>query len=117
MGSENVMTGQILAGRLALRVSEAAAVIGVSSAFLRLEITRGNLNATRLGRRIVLMRVELEQYLASRQTVPRARGGQSVGGANTEVAGARARSQRDSKREQRPNSEADARALESGGTR
>jgi excisionase family DNA binding protein len=62
-------TDEILAGRLAFKLTDAAALIGVSEAYLRLELTRGNLNATRLGRRIVLTRSELERYLASHQTL------------------------------------------------
>ncbi len=54
--------------RMAFRVPEAAALIGVSAAYVRLELARGNLKATRLGRRIALMRAELERYLASHQT-------------------------------------------------
>ena len=74
-----------LTNRMAFRVAESAALIGVSAAFLRLEIARGNLNATRLGRRIVLMRTELERYLASRQTTTAARGGRSVDGADMDA--------------------------------
>jgi excisionase family DNA binding protein len=68
VGAVSVMNSEILGGRMAFRISEAAVLIGVSTAFLRLEIARGNLKATRLGRRIVLTRAELERYLASRQT-------------------------------------------------
>lgn len=87
MTTGSVASGEILAGRLAFRVTEAAALIGVSTAFMRLEIARGNLNATRLGRRIVLMRTELERYLTSRQTVTGVRGGRSVEGAHMDSAG------------------------------
>jgi len=69
MGTSITETGKAT-DRMAFRVTEAAVLIGVSTAFLRLELTRGNLKATRLGRRIVLMRGELERYLASHQTRP-----------------------------------------------
>jgi excisionase family DNA binding protein len=117
VGAESVTNGEILAGRLAFRVTEAAALIGVSAAFVRLELARGNLSATRLGRRVVLTRVELDRYLANRQTTPGTRGGQGVEGTNMDAAGTRAQRQRASKRARRPNSEADARALENGGAR
>jgi hypothetical protein len=117
MDAGSVANGEILAGRLAFRLAESAALIGVSTGFLRLELARGNLNATRLGRRIVLMRVELDRYLASRQTAADARGGQSAEGANMDAAGTRARPRRASKRERRSKSEADARALQNGGAR
>lgn len=63
MNAISVMVDGGLADRLAFRVSEAAALIGVSPGFLRLELARGNLRATRLGRRLVLTRAELERYL------------------------------------------------------
>jgi excisionase family DNA binding protein len=53
--------------RMAFGVREAAGLLGVSAAFLRLEIGRGHLRATRLGRRVVLTRTELDRYLASGQ--------------------------------------------------
>jgi len=117
MGAVSVTEHEMPTARLAFRVTEVAAMIGVSAAFVRLELARGNLNATRLGRRIVLMRTELERYLESRQTVAGARGRRSVEGAAMDSAGTPARPQRASKREQRPNSKADARALEQGETR
>ncbi len=115
MRTVSVTKYEMPVARLAFRVGETATLIGVSAAFVRLELARGNLKATRLGRRIVIMRAELERYLASRQTMPGALGGPSAEGA--QMAGTRARSPRASKSEQRPNSEADARALESGGAR
>ena len=113
LDAANFSDREMPAGRLAFRVTEAAALIGVSSAFVRLELARGNLRATRLGRRIVITRVELDRYL---QTAPGTRAGQRVEGANMDAAGTRARPQRASKRERRPKPEADARALENGGT-
>ncbi len=68
MATVSVMEAGKATDRMAFRVSEAAALIGVSSAFLRLELARGNLKATRLGRRIVLARTELERYLATGQS-------------------------------------------------
>ncbi len=87
MGAGSVTNEEIVTGRLAFRLVEAAALIGVSTGFLRLELARGNLNATRLGRRIVLMRTELERYLASHQSATPARGGRSVEGAHMDSAG------------------------------
>jgi excisionase family DNA binding protein len=110
VGAISVTNSEMSAARLAFRVTEAAALIGVSAAFLRLELARGNLTATRLGRRIVLTRVELDRYLASRQTAAGARGGHNIEGVKVDAAGIRARSQRPSKRARRPNSEADAQA-------
>jgi excisionase family DNA binding protein len=51
--------------RIAVSVAEAACALGVSRSFLRLEIVRGRLQATRLGRRVVVMKDQLERYLNS----------------------------------------------------
>jgi excisionase family DNA binding protein len=56
-----------LEGRGALSVAEAAGWLGVSPNFLRLEIGRGRLRAARLGRRVVIVRTELDRYLAASQ--------------------------------------------------
>lgn len=87
MGAISVTRGELPATRLAFRVTEAATLIGVSAAYVRLELARGNLNATRLGRRIVLTRVELDRYLASRQTTTAALGARSAEGTDVEAAG------------------------------
>lgn len=49
--------------RIAFGIKETAQRLGVSSAFLRLEISRGNLNTIRLGRRVLITGPELERYL------------------------------------------------------
>src|SRR6266699_2911035 len=87
MSTVSVTDHETSAARLAFRVTEAAALIGVSAAFVRLELARGNLKATRLGRRIVIMRTELERYLASCQTATSARGGRRIEGAHMDTAG------------------------------
>ena len=52
--------------RLAFALAEIAGpLIPVSTNFLRMEIARGNLAATRLGRRVVVSREELQRYLAA----------------------------------------------------
>jgi excisionase family DNA binding protein len=87
VGAISVTNSEMPTARLAFRVTEAATLIGVSAAFVRLEMARGNMNATRLGRRVVLTRVELDRYLASRQTMPGALGGRSAEGAQMDAAG------------------------------
>jgi excisionase family DNA binding protein len=116
MGAVSVTNGEILAGRLAFRVTEAAALIGVSTAFLRLELARGNLSATRLGRRIVLTRVELDRYLGSRQSQSNAGTARSAPSAhlNSDAAISRAKPQRASGRERKPNPRAEGRASAHG---
>jgi hypothetical protein len=49
----------------AFGIVELARAIGVSPGFLRLEIARGNLQPTRLGRRILITSAELERYLVA----------------------------------------------------
>jgi excisionase family DNA binding protein len=44
-------------------LKEAAGLLGVSSAFLRLEVLRGRLRVVRLGRRVLLRQTELARYL------------------------------------------------------
>jgi excisionase family DNA binding protein len=58
--------GRASAVRMAFKVAEAASALGVSASFIRLEMSRGHLRATRLGRRVVLTKSELERYLAER---------------------------------------------------
>lgn len=56
------------APRRAFGIVELARAIGVSPGFLRLEIARGNLKVTRLGRRVLITSGELERYLAAGTT-------------------------------------------------
>ena len=49
--------------RLALGLRDAAESVGVSVPFMRLEIKRGRLRASRLGRRLVVTTTELQRYL------------------------------------------------------
>lgn len=58
---EGVTTGK----RMALSVKELAQRIGVSVAFVRLEIGRNHLRATRLGRRVLITHDEAQRYLAA----------------------------------------------------
>jgi hypothetical protein len=51
--------------RLAYSLEELAGDIGVSVGFLRLEITRGQLVPTRLGRRVIVAAEEVRRYLAA----------------------------------------------------
>ncbi len=53
--------------RRAFSVKETARSLGVSPGFLRLEIERGRLQVTRLGRRVLITSGELERYLAAGQ--------------------------------------------------
>jgi excisionase family DNA binding protein len=50
--------------RVAFSVAELAAQLGVSEGLLRLEIQRGRLKPARVGRRLVIMKPELDRYLA-----------------------------------------------------
>ena len=49
--------------RLAFSLEELARQLGVSPGLLRLDAKRGKLGTTRLGRRIVVTRVQLNRYL------------------------------------------------------
>jgi excisionase family DNA binding protein len=51
-------------GRLAAGLPVWAEEIGVSLGFLRLEISRGKLQVTRLGRRVLVTKREIDRYLA-----------------------------------------------------
>ena len=51
--------------RLAYGLKDAAHHLSVSVGFLRLEIARGRLKPTRLGRRLVIRCNELERYLST----------------------------------------------------
>jgi excisionase family DNA binding protein len=51
--------------RLLLSVEEFARCAGVSRQFVRLEIARGKIRATRLGRRVLLRTNEINRYLAA----------------------------------------------------
>lgn len=119
MIAENVTNGAMPVARLAFRVTEAAVLIGVSAAFVRLELARGNLNATRLGRRIVLTRVELDRYLASRQSRSNASTARSATSErlNSDAAISSAKPQRASGRKRKPNLEAEGRATTNGKAR
>ncbi len=58
--------------RIAFSISESAQILGVSPGFIRLEIARGHVSPTRLGRRVLITREELKRYLTCGE-----RGGQS----------------------------------------
>jgi excisionase family DNA binding protein len=58
--SEGVAT---LSNRLTLSLDEVAQQLGVCVGFLRLEIGRGKLHATRLGRRVLIRSEEVSRYL------------------------------------------------------
>jgi excisionase family DNA binding protein len=51
--------------RLAYGVQELAQRLGVSPSFIRLEIQRGRLNSVHAGRRLLVMRTEIERYLSA----------------------------------------------------
>jgi hypothetical protein len=53
--------------RLIFGIVEAGRLLHVSPWVVRLEIARGNLNARRVGRRLMLSRAELDGYLARRE--------------------------------------------------
>jgi excisionase family DNA binding protein len=53
----------VLNNRLTLSLDEVAHQLGVCVGFLRLEIGRGKLRATRLGRRVLIRSGEVERYL------------------------------------------------------
>lgn len=52
--------------RRALSVREVATELGVSQQLVRLEIQRELLKATRFGKRILIMREALDEYLTAR---------------------------------------------------
>jgi len=62
MSSRNA-TNYPITDRLAYAIEEVSQATGLSASFLRLEITRGNLKATRAGRRVLITSVELQRYL------------------------------------------------------
>lgn len=49
----------------AFSIRQVASRLGVSPSFIRLEITRGALCPTRLGRRVVITARELDRYVAA----------------------------------------------------
>jgi excisionase family DNA binding protein len=55
------------APRHALSVFDIATELGVSEQLVRLEIARAQLKATRFGRRIIVTREALDEYLAERE--------------------------------------------------
>jgi hypothetical protein len=60
------ITGQVVgADRIAFGLAELARQLGVSTGFLRLEVGRGKLIPTRLGRRMVVTVSEATRYLDS----------------------------------------------------
>jgi excisionase family DNA binding protein len=115
----NVTDGAMPTARLAFRITEAATLIGVSAAFVRLELARGNLSATRLGRRVVLTRVELDRYLGSRQSPSNASTVRSAASEqlNPDAAISSAKLQRASGRKRKPSLEAAGRATANGKAR
>jgi excisionase family DNA binding protein len=117
VGAISVTNSEMSAARLAFRVIEAATLIGVSAAFLRLELARGNLSATRLGRRIVLTRVELDRYLGSRQSPSSTAGSAASSQSNSDARISSAKPQRATGRERKRNVEAEGRATANGKAR
>jgi excisionase family DNA binding protein len=67
MDSRNVTSGPVAPIRLAYSFAELARMLPVTSAFLRREVARGRLRATRLGRRVVVLSADLNQYLEGGQ--------------------------------------------------
>lgn len=51
--------------RLAWSIAEIAEATGLSVNFLRLEIKRGNLRTVRFGRRLLVRKEDLEQYISA----------------------------------------------------
>ncbi|MGC2495047.1 hypothetical protein [Candidatus Binatus sp.] len=51
--------------RLAAGIPVWAEQLDVSAGFLRLEVSRGRLHVTRLGRRVLVTKREIERYLAA----------------------------------------------------
>jgi hypothetical protein len=64
MGSESVSMAVNAPARMAYSIGEIALAIGVSAAFLRLEIARGRLRAKHLSRRVIVTADALAEYLA-----------------------------------------------------
>ncbi len=62
--AKNVTNGNRDALRRAFGVAEVAGLIGVSPAFIRLEIRRKRLPTLRIGRRVLISRDAFERYLA-----------------------------------------------------
>jgi hypothetical protein len=60
-------TETITPHRMAFSIKELALAYGVSSGFLRLEIARGKLHPSYLGRRVVICREEAARYLKAAQ--------------------------------------------------
>ena len=52
-------------GRLAVSIADAAGMIGMSINFVRNEIGAGHLKVARLGKRVLILRAELDRYLAA----------------------------------------------------
>jgi excisionase family DNA binding protein len=53
----------ITQNKLAFSIDEIATLTSLSKAFVRLEIKEGRINATRFGRRILIMKDDLRSYL------------------------------------------------------
>jgi excisionase family DNA binding protein len=53
-----------LSGRLSWPVGDLAVAVGVSPGLIRAEIARGNLRATRIGKRIIIQTAAIETWLA-----------------------------------------------------
>jgi excisionase family DNA binding protein len=51
--------------KLAHSINETARTLGISPGLVRLEIARGRLRPTRVARRVLIMREELDRYLAA----------------------------------------------------
>lgn len=62
--SDGTGNGERLHPKLGWTLYELARSLGVSVPFLRLEVKRGKLRATHLGRRVVLLDAEVRRYLA-----------------------------------------------------
>ncbi len=57
------MPSKIETERITYSIGEVHQMTGLSKGFLRLEIARGNLNAIKRGRRVLIHKTEFERYL------------------------------------------------------
>jgi excisionase family DNA binding protein len=56
-------------GRIAAGIPIWAQQLDLSPGFLRLEVSRGRLQVTRLGRRVLITKREIERYLAANESL------------------------------------------------
>jgi excisionase family DNA binding protein len=55
----------VMVERLAYGLGEVAGMLGVSASFMRLEVARGRLGVFHLGKRTLISREALDEYLAA----------------------------------------------------